>query len=834
MRLALESPSPHMVSRASTIRQLPNVLSHSSAFSPIDVEDDESTDDAEPQSPCVHDASAMVHGPSLLPHFTKTETIDPYEREHSDEGKRTWREYPDNAKELTNGTGDASPKRKPPLDFFFDTDRRPSKPIESQNETNWTGCDQDLRDQERKVLSAARTSIGGKKFDRCELEFGADRVNLTIWKAYKARWKGDVKYAHMERFCFSQTGGPPYVLVLQLDDANRKSDFATFFDSILARKMQHHDQQEQAGSKMDYMRCLSMIENNPDLACFLNNELSEDEVQEYLRLDAMQIVQFNEGKRSSSPRAASNFAALVGNGAKQALGSVTSFFRSTARPSVLEQEENHTSLGNDSISSRVRTLNLSRSSSELSSPSTAGSNKRKREVGDAGRNGDEGSNPKMLRTFFGTETTEIDAWTSWSKPQDKKASKNIESKKELASDSQENGREKQRKTDDRRHQELLEYPFDGSDTLGRISVTLGDVARLQPGEFLNDNIIDLYLRFLWRHLDPIQQQQMYFFTSHFFTHLNGTNGATELSKAAPSERFARVARWTHKETNLFDKRFLFIPINDRWEDAMLIDALPNNNHTFLSYFVVRSFHWSIAVFCNPGSAVIKKHRKVRRRYRHSTGTHSVDPQKVVDLVDGDDNNSSDGGGLDETSLCEDIEEKELPSCQQDRLAYPPCLLFLDSLRCHRKKKFTQMLRNYLECEFKARFASTCADSSSKQNLANAADRIHDEDTILTIFDAESICLLEPKIPLQTNNSDCGVFLLMYAASIVRFFPFGVTRADVESNLAPKFTATMFREEHVLEFREYLQQLLFCLQFLGKHGLPERNIIDEGLATFNID
>ena len=75
---------------------------------------------------------------------------------------------------------------------------------------------------------------------------------------------------------------------------------------------------------------------------------------------------------------------------------------------------------------------------------------------------------------------------------------------------------------------------------------------------------------------------------------------------------------------------------------------------------------------------------------------------------------------------------------------------------------------------------------------------------------------------------------MYAVLVVRLFPFGVTRADLESNMVSTLTPNMFREEHVPEFREYLQQVLFCLQFLEKHGRPEQSIKDEGLESFAIE
>lgn len=41
---------------------------------------------------------------------------------------------------------------------------------------------------------------------------------------------------------------------------------------------------------------------------------------------------------------------------------------------------------------------------------------------------------------------------------------------------------------------LLAYPYGDSESTGKISVTYGDISRLAPGEFLNDNIIDFYLR----------------------------------------------------------------------------------------------------------------------------------------------------------------------------------------------------------------------------------------------------------------------------------------------------------------------------------------------------
>lgn len=94
--------------------------------------------------------------------------------------------------------------------------------------------------------------------------------------------------------------------------------------------------------------------------------------------------------------------------------------------------------------------------------------------------------------------------------------------------------------------------------------------------------------------------------------------------------------------------------------------------------------------------------------------------------------------------------------------------------------------------------------------------------------------MHAQIPLQTNSSDCGVFLLMYAAEVARRFPAGITQEDIETKFSTTLTAEMFDGDHVLEFRDYLHQLIFCLQSLQKRGLSEAHVKDEELETFTID
>ncbi|POM68071.1 Hypothetical protein PHPALM_15814 [Phytophthora palmivora] len=746
MRLGLESASPREASQASARRR--SLTTASSAFSPIDVDGD-STDDAETSTRNYHDLSALS-SPSTRPSLLDLSSDSKTSQRHQQARDLHYESSDDSEKksEPRNSVDNTPEEKQNPLNFFFNMEQRntpeqcrDSNVTQRNNNTQSSPMDDDPHE----VISAARAIICGQKFDHCELKFGDERVKLTIWKGGKRRWQGKIKYAHMVRFCYSRVDHSPYILLLQLDSSKGRSDFATFYDPIFAEVCEKNEMKATPkvygvvfyfDDQVDYMRCQSMGDNNPTLAHLFKEKLSEREVREYARLDAStksryQLRSEPKGGVSSSSTGRS-LTKTVMNGAKHAIGSVTAFFIPIPRSSVLEADENPSVVSDREASFRGRTLNLSRDNTEVSSIDS-GEEKAPISVDDTIIN-DKNDHGLGTSAHNGIETVvliqntqressdnafEVDPSPSSVLQKEEKNNASVESRKRALFSRREDEKLKRRKIEDRRNEVLLNYPYDGSDNSGRISVTLGDVDRLVPGEFLNDNIIDFYLRYLWRHLGSLDQQRMYFYTSHFFTQLNGTNGAHELTTTDPDERFARVARWTQKETNLFDKQFLFIPIND-------------------------SFHWSIAVFCNPGSAIIKKHRHVRHR------RHDVCKRDVVNLVDdggsgvGADNGDLKAMGSSDDSVKVEVEENEVLSCQEDRLANPPCLLFLDSLRCHRKKKFTKMLRDYLECEWKSRYSSSAVVSLPKDSAA-VANGIDQEDSIVTIFDSESIALLEPNV-----------------------------------------------------------------------------------------
>ncbi|OMJ27147.1 Ubiquitin-like-specific protease 2 [Smittium culicis] len=115
---------------------------------------------------------------------------------------------------------------------------------------------------------------------------------------------------------------------------------------------------------------------------------------------------------------------------------------------------------------------------------------------------------------------------------------------------------------------LFVYPFDSKNS---VTVTMNDFRRLNSCEFLNDTIIDFYLRFLLEHLkvrNPVLFGQVFVY-SPFFYELYNKN-----PKLEPHKRYEYVKKWTSK-VNMADKKYLFFPINkdQHWFLAVIINPL---------------------------------------------------------------------------------------------------------------------------------------------------------------------------------------------------------------------------------------------------------------------
>ncbi|XP_072264640.1 sentrin-specific protease 6 isoform X2 [Pyxicephalus adspersus] len=124
-------------------------------------------------------------------------------------------------------------------------------------------------------------------------------------------------------------------------------------------------------------------------------------------------------------------------------------------------------------------------------------------------------------------------------------------------------------------EKLIVYP--PPPAKGGISVTNEDLHCLNEGEFLNDVIIDFYLKYLV--LDKLREHadRIHIFSSFFYKRLNQRerrNLQDTANLTLQQKRHGRVKTWT-RHVDLFQKDFIFVPLNE-------------------------AAHWFLAVICFPG------------------------------------------------------------------------------------------------------------------------------------------------------------------------------------------------------------------------------------------
>ena len=146
---------------------------------------------------------------------------------------------------------------------------------------------------------------------------------------------------------------------------------------------------------------------------------------------------------------------------------------------------------------------------------------------------------------------------------------------------------------------MFHYPF--TNDKDAITVTWHDLDHLEEGEFLNDVVIEFYLKYLTHSLeDKKKAEECYVFSSYFYSQLTVKTGGLSIffvfclivtecylthslssyflswnnhvdfnewnrirnRKCDIDETYEKVKKWT-SNVNIFDKKYLFVPINEK-------------------------------------------------------------------------------------------------------------------------------------------------------------------------------------------------------------------------------------------------------------------------------
>ncbi|NXI90161.1 SENP7 protease, partial [Psophia crepitans] len=315
---------------------------------------------------------------------------------------------------------------------------------------------------------------------------------------------------------------------------------------------------------------------------------------------------------------------------------------------------------------------------------------------------------------------------------------------------------------------------------GGLGVTREDLECLEYGEFLNDVIIDFYLKYLLLEKVPKHlADRTHIFSSFFYKCLTRTekNSEGDLKVSAAQRRHRRVRTWT-RHINIFSKDYIFVPVNEE-------------------------SHWYIAVICFPWleEAV----------YEECPHQNSLYHQPQQSPLRSESENTRTGSVLAFSSNCKDEEmdanrslfskggneiaasasvldsgiSKISLSNSKRQICKRPCILILDSLKAGSVQKTVQVLREYLEAEWEAK------------------RKTHREFSKSTMID---LC---PRVPKQDNSSDCGVYLLQYVES---FFQNPIVDFEQPLHLEKWFPRQLIRSK-----REEIRDLILQLHFQQHSG-----------------
>ncbi|NWI92692.1 SENP7 protease, partial [Pitta sordida] len=318
---------------------------------------------------------------------------------------------------------------------------------------------------------------------------------------------------------------------------------------------------------------------------------------------------------------------------------------------------------------------------------------------------------------------------------------------------------------------LIVYP--PSPAKGGLGVTREDLECLEYGEFLNDVIIDFYLKYLLLEKTPKHlADRTHIFSSFFYKCLTRTekNSESDIKVSMAQRRHRRVRTWTRR-INIFNKDYIFVPVNEE-------------------------SHWYIAVICFPWleEAVYEEcprqnslsHQSPLRSESENTRTGSVffkgeeeiDSSRILFSKDVSEIAAA-------ASVLDSAVSKISLSNSKRQICKRPCILILDSLKAGSVQKTVQLLREYLEMEWEAK------------------RKTHRE------FSKSTMVALCPRVPKQDNSSDCGVYLLQYVES---FLQNPIVNFEEPLRLENWFPRQLIRSK-----REEIRDLILQLHFQQHSG-----------------
>ncbi|KAL4508027.1 hypothetical protein ABPG72_021400 [Tetrahymena utriculariae] len=249
------------------------------------------------------------------------------------------------------------------------------------------------------------------------------------------------------------------------------------------------------------------------------------------------------------------------------------------------------------------------------------------------------------------------------------------------------------------------YSYMQNDRKKDITIEHHDLKKLVPNQYLNDTIVNFFLKFFEvEMLSEQMKEKVLIFNTYFMSKLAPndqieqlTSSSFEVINGFFEKNYQAVRRWIKED--IFEKQFLIFPLN-----------LPE--------------HWSVIIVCNHKNLFDQDKKREARKQ------NSQENPTTIDVDDQED---------------QDKEMKDENSQNTNREYSKPCLVYFDSFGLL-DPKYSNMIRLYLNKEYETKKKSTI-----KKNI---------------IYNEKTLPSHQPLIPRQTNYVDCGLYLLEYVENFL--------------------------------------------------------------------
>ncbi|XP_039674181.1 sentrin-specific protease 7 isoform X2 [Perca fluviatilis] len=277
---------------------------------------------------------------------------------------------------------------------------------------------------------------------------------------------------------------------------------------------------------------------------------------------------------------------------------------------------------------------------------------------------------------------------------------------------------------------------------GGITVTMEDLQCLDSGHFLNDVIIDFYLKYLLQNASAAVAERTHVFSSFFYKQLTRRDNASEgvtSDSCQRQRRHQRVKTWT-RHVDIFNKDFLFVPVNQEAHWYLVVICFPGLDKP-------KSEAWSGANSqtgkSHGGTGELQEEEVAQgsKSPNDNTETPSTPPTlNHSDSVDTETEKPQEESTKDPTPGPVNCTERTF---QKKTVSKRPCILIMDSLKLSLHERVFKLLREYLQSEWEVRRGSSRDFSPDQMQSSHC------------------------QVPLQDNSSDCGLYLLQYVESFLK-------------------------------------------------------------------